>query len=620
MRDRTYGRATMRPALTLSASDREEQRYVPALDGLRALAVSAVVLYHLDSEWAPGGLLGVTVFFVLSGYLITDILHRQWTASSRINLGDFWIRRARRLLPALLAMLTGVALWLVVFAPSRLSALSGQWIAALLYYSNWYLLLHHVSYFAQFGPPSPFDHLWSLAVEEQFYLVWPLLFVFSLFFIKRRWMLVSLILVYALSSALWMAVLYQPGLDPSRVYYGTDTRAFSLLIGAAFALVWPLKGQAKATGSPARRIPPLLLDIGGSAAVIGLFLCFLLIGQYTPVLYRGGMVVVSLMAALLVVALVHPATHLAAVFAWKPLRWVGVRSYGIYLWHYPVIVLTSPTNTAGDVSIARDLVQVVVSVGLAALSWRYIEQPIRKGALGRAWRRLSVGLRRLSPRLPAMTVTVTMVCLILTGLLFAGSRVPSATASSAFPALGLSDTPVQKMIRSENTSPHQKIRVATSTVPGNEVTAIGDSIMIDAEPFLQHLLPGIIVNGVVGRQMYTLQSVLTQLRKEHELRSHLIIELGTNGPFQENVLVATLRSLKGVKGIVLVNTRVDRPWQTIVNQALRQTADQVPHTVLVNWYAASAGKSALFYPDGVHLNPTGAAYFAGLLVHAIEHP
>jgi peptidoglycan/LPS O-acetylase OafA/YrhL len=359
---------------------------MPGLDGLRALAVLAVIAYHEQFGWAPGGMLGVGVFFTLSGYLITDLLLGQWVASGRLNLGDFWLRRARRLLPALFVMLAVVTAWATVASPSRLAALRGAVAAAATYSSNWYYIATHSSYFARFAPPGPLDHLWSLAVEEQFYLVWPWLLLLGVCCLRSRrasavrWLALPT-LALAAGSAVLMLMLYHPGYDPTRVYEGSDTRACGLLVGAALAMVWPSRREA----GPARwaRIG---LDGAGIAglAVVGLMIWR--VGQYSSFTYQGGLVVLSVATAGVLAAAACPGSLVGAALGWRPLRWIGVRSYGIYLWHFPVIVLTTPANAPED--LPRAAVQVAASIGLAALSWRFVEEPIRHGALARVWQRL----------------------------------------------------------------------------------------------------------------------------------------------------------------------------------------------------------------------------------------
>jgi peptidoglycan/LPS O-acetylase OafA/YrhL/lysophospholipase L1-like esterase len=425
---------------TMPEPVRAGQRYMPGLDGLRALAVLAVIAFHEQLGWAPGGLLGVAVFFTLSGYLITDLLLGQWSAHGRLRLGDFWLRRARRLLPALFVMLAAVTAWVTIADRARLAGLRGAVAAAATYWSNWYLIAANQSYFARFAPPAPLDHLWSLAVEEQFYLIWPWLLLLGLCCLGTRraasvrWLALPT-LALAAASAAAMLLLYHPGLDPTRVYEGTDTRAFGLLIGAALAMVWPSRRQA----APARR-SRVLLDGAGFAGLAVIALMIWRVGQYAPFAYRGGLVVLSLAAAAVTAAAACPGSLVGLVLGWRPLRWLGVRSYGIYLWHYPVIVLTSPPNTGED--LPRAAVQVAASVLLAALSWRFVEEPVRHGAIGRLRVRLRPAEWRARPVRLAGVAAVTgasgvllVACAGLTGA-FPAPAAGTGTGSPAFLAAG----------------------------------------------------------------------------------------------------------------------------------------------------------------------------------------
>jgi peptidoglycan/LPS O-acetylase OafA/YrhL/lysophospholipase L1-like esterase len=373
---------------------RAGQRYMPGLDGLRAVAVLAVIAFHEQLGWAPGGLLGVGVFFTLSGYLITDLLLGQWAARGRIALADFWARRARRLLPALFVMVAVITAWVTLFDRARLSALRGADAAAATYSSNWYLIVKGQSYFARFAPPQPLDHLWSLAVEEQFYIVWPWLLLAGLVLVRKirrgrpggvAWLALPT-LALAAGSALAMLALYHPGLDPTRVYEGTDTRAAGLLIGAALAMTWP--SRRPAPGRAARAV----LDVAGFAGLAVIALMIWRTGQYSPFLYRGGLVLLSFASAAVIAAVAVPGAITGRVLGCRPLRWLGVRSYGIYLWHYPVIVLTTPANSTEN--LVRAAWQTAVTIVVAALSWRFIEEPIRRGALARVWKQVRASTAR----------------------------------------------------------------------------------------------------------------------------------------------------------------------------------------------------------------------------------
>jgi peptidoglycan/LPS O-acetylase OafA/YrhL len=364
------------------------------------------------------------VFFTLSGYLITDLLLGQRAARGSLRLGDFWLRRARRLLPALFLMLAVVVGWVTLLDRSLLPGLRGDVLAAVGYVSNWWNIVREASYFARFGPPPPLDHLWSLAVEEQFYLIWPWVLWLGLHFLPGRYTLAGLTLAGAALSAFAMALIYQPGVDPTRVYEGTDTRAFGLLIGAALAIVWPSR-ELRAEGIHHRG--RLLID---GAGVVGLLVIGILIwrtSEYSPFLYKGGIVLLSVATVLVLTALVHPASRLGVAVGWTPLRWLGVRSYGIYLWHYPIIVLTAP-GPQQSAGLYLEVLQVVATIVVAALSWRFFEEPIRRGAIGRIWAQIGSRLRRgrdaprgrYFPRRPFLTGMVSVLAVAVLALDCAG--------------------------------------------------------------------------------------------------------------------------------------------------------------------------------------------------------
>lgn len=459
---------------------------MPGLDGLRAVAVAAVVAYHLGVPWAPGGLLGVGIFFTLSGYLITDILLSNWESLGSLHLRAFWAARARRLLPALAVMLAVVTVWAAVAQPSQLGALRSDVAAASVYVSNWWLILQHVSYFARFGPPAPLGHLWSLAVEEQFYLIWPWLLWGGLIWERRRWARTSArapgplptmigdggplpvmksdapppmaaltaipaipaavattrraprqhwamavaTLLAATASAVEMGALYHPSFDPSRVYDGTDTRAFAILFGAALAMVWPSQGLRANLSPGARR----LLDGAGALGLVSIAMLIAFTSQYSSFVYPDGMVLLALATVLVVAAVAHPASRWGRLLGWRPLRWLGERSYGIYLWHYPVIMLTTPTVNGGFDPV-RATLQLAGTMGAAELSWRFIETPVRHGAIGRLWAELrsapgwwkSYGRRRWLV-LCSAPVSLVMALAALAGLL---PSVPQGALASA---------------------------------------------------------------------------------------------------------------------------------------------------------------------------------------------
>lgn len=612
---------------------------MPGLDGLRAISVIAVIVYHLNYKWAPGGFLGVGIFFVLSGYLITDQIITQWKRKRRLNLKDFWLRRARRLLPAMFVMLAFVAVWLLVFDPPRLKALQGDFISALLYINNWWLIFHDVSYFESFGPPSPIGHLWSLAIEEQFYLIWPLILVVGLRIVPKRFKLLLLTLTGAVVSVLAMALIFEPGNDPSRVYYGTDTRAFALLIGAALAVIYPSLKMSENISRGARNI----LDFIG---VIGLLIILLMIwrtDEYGDFLYYGGLMLLSILSAIVIVVLAHPASRLAKFMGCKPLRWLGVRSYSLYIWHYPVIVLTGSAVDTGEFKPYHLILQLGISFLLATLSWKYVEDPIRRGSLRELWGKL-----RFKPifRLFLLVIVGSPVLFFMFFNYHLDTQASfQTTIENAIH--DMNDNPTEEDNSQVEDHSRDIVKINTSIedveppeptdipklpepkdfieIPqtkelesGDGITAIGDSVILDVAPYLEKILPGIVVNGKVGRQMWDAQEVVDQLKSDGKLGSIVIIELGTNGAFNTKQLRNLLTSLEDAQQIVLVNTRVPKKWEGTVNSALTKVAPDFPNTTVVDWYSASMGKKEYFSDDGVHLTREGAEFYASLVAEAIE--
>ena len=396
--------------------------YMPGLDGLRAISVISVLLYHADMEWLPGGFLGVEVFFVISGYLITLLLTQEFGRSATISLRGFWTRRARRLLAALYTLLAVVSSIVLVFYREDADQLAGQVWAALTYVTNWFLIVTEQSYFALVERPPVFQHLWSLAIEEQFYLLWPLLLLGLLrLFRGRPKPIAAVVALGAVASLVWMAVLFQPAMDPSRAYYGTDTRASGLLLGAALALVW--KPTHRFAKDP--EVKTVALDLVGMAAVAVLIGSFAMMRETDTFLYRGGFAVVSLASCLAIMATVHSGTVLGQhVLARRVLIWIGVRSYSLYLWHWPIFVYTRSEIDQPLTPYPTLVVRLVLTVIAADLSYRYIEVPIRNGAFAR-WR------RRLARRHGARRRTGPIVFASAAGLLLLAVNTVSATGSSS---------------------------------------------------------------------------------------------------------------------------------------------------------------------------------------------
>lgn len=364
--------------------------YYPGLDGLRSLAVTLVILYHLGFAQFSGGLLGVGVFFTLSGFLITGVLVRRWERRDGAQLVGFWIARFRRLLPAVVLLLIVNMLLVILLDPKQLATRSMQALSALFYVANWHTIVAAQSYFNRFAKTGPFDHLWSLSVEEQFYLVWPLLLLGLMRLTGRRKRLVALLtLVLAAGSFVLLALLANPGFDNTRAYEGTDTRAGGLLVGAALALWWRPRAmpQRSQPGEPASRAyPGPVIDVVGFLGVAGIIALSVTTNEYSLSIYHWGLLALAVSTGAVIVAVCTPGSLASRFFGWTPLRWLGERSYGIYLWHLPVLVFTPETFLPSWPWLRMPL-QVGLSVGLAAASWRWVEDPIRRHGLRASFRK-----------------------------------------------------------------------------------------------------------------------------------------------------------------------------------------------------------------------------------------
>jgi len=613
---------------------------MPGLDGLRAIAVIGVMLYHLRFGWAEGGLLGVGVFFTLSGYLITDILLNQF-GEGGIGLKSFWLARARRLLPGLFLMLTIAMAWVTLIGPHQPGDFRTAALTAAGYFNNWWLIFHDVSYFARFAPPSPLNHLWSLSVEEQFYIFWPFLLMAGLRFVPElknatgtRPRLAIVTLVAALASGILMAVLYRPSLDPSRVYYGTDTRALELLAGAALAMVWPSRRLHARIAPGARRT----IEAAGVVGLAGIGVMFWRAGEFSPFLYRGGFALLALASTLAVASLAHPASRLGPIVGCRPMRWIGERSYGIYLWTLPTIVLTTPEDARGGDPL-RALFQVAAILAIAELSWRYVENPIRHGALGRLWAQWKAGRRRPER---------------LTGRAWAGVGVAGAVALAALAGLaGVGVSNETHAIGAETvakTVTAKKVKRAPLATSCEAVVHIGDSTseglvsseylpdpndLISAQyarvgATTQHLE----VSG--ARSIYENFEGLPNAREVAEawvnegFEGCWVLAMGTNeaanvaagSSFTYDDRIDSMMSTIGDEPVLWVNVKsleTTGPYaesnMEAWDEALLEACDRYPDMRVYDW--AGDVKDSWFIPDGIHFTSEGYAARGRMIANAL---
>ena len=605
---------------------------IPALDGIRALAVVGVLLYHAGISWMSGGYLGVDVFFVLSGFLVTQLLVGEHARSGTVGLRRFWTRRVRRLLPAQLTLLAVVTVVTAVFYRQDLYDLRGQVVAAVTASTNWYLLATGGSYFAALGRPPVLRHLWSLAIEMQFYVVWPLVFAAAMKVWRDRIeRLVIALLGTALASALLMAIVFNPHADASRAYYNSFCRLTGLLLGAALALLW--RPAALARGGVARRGPALDVVGGvGLALVVAFMVCAT---DSSARMYRGGFAVVSLAAALLVAAASHPHTVLASRrgLGHPALVAIGVRSYGIYLWHWPIYAVTRPGVDTPISSGPTLVLRLVLTFGINELSFRWVERPWHE-------RRVTIGTFLPSRRQfvawarPAQAVAVGTVLALLVG---AGSLATAPKSNNAIVASIKAGEDLIAAHRGTAAAPaHPGSKPVVTGASGSSVpaaptttaapvpigvvprvTAVGDSVMVGAAGGLyQRFGDKIYIDAKVSRQGNAAPPIIRALRSERGLGDVVLVHLGTNGPLKPAEIVNIVQAAAPTP-VVFLTVREDRPWEQAVNDTLAAVVPTLPGARLVDWHAVAAGRNDWFHSDSVHLTSAGIAAYADFVLRAL---
>ncbi|QIL46623.1 acyltransferase [Vagococcus coleopterorum] len=574
--------------------------YLPSIDGLRALAIIFVLIYHFKIPFFTGGFIGVDIFFVLSGYLITSKLLSEWRSHQKIDLKRFWVKRVRRLIPAVAVLLAVVLLVCFFLYPKVFEKSWLDGVASFFYVSNWWYIFNDVPYFQTFGIPSPFKHLWSLAIEEQFYLIWPIAFATLLKWLKKRQHVLKAVLVSGLLSIGLMWVLYNPE-SIDRVYYGTDTRLFTLAFGCSLAFIWPFYLLEDNFNTKEKRI----IDSVGVVSLLGLITLAFVLSEYKKVLYPGGFVLVGLLATLLLATIVHPSSRLGKVFSHPWLIWLGKRSYSIYLWHYPILVLTTPVKTIGTLYPLLMLLQLALIILAADMSYRFIELPfIRHGFRGTI-KLLKSNLKRI-----ALTILKYILpTLILSTSLFVYSDFLSK--GKFFFEKTKETTTVTETTETE-TKPAKKEDIT-------KVLALGDSVLLGAKEDLEEKVPGIVVDGVVGRQLVQASDLIKEKYSNYnDKESVVFIELGSNSTFEKSDLNALLKLLNKAH-VYIVNTRVPRDWEKEVNKMLEEASQSHSNVQLIDWYSVAKSHPEILGDDGIHLTDEGIPTYADLYVKELNH-
>lgn len=611
----------------------KKRRYITGLDGIRAIAVIMVLAYHLKLALFKSGFLGVTVFFVLSGYLITGILISEVEEEGTIDLKNFWLRRIRRLVPAVMSM--AVVIIFVSAVVNRIIFTKGckDFLASVLGFNNWWQIFNKVSYFEAAGVPSPFTHCWSLAIETQFYLIYPLILL-GIYKLaksrgegraKRGLLFAGVTLLLALISVILMIVLFNPQQDASRVYYGTDTRAFSLLFGALLAILWDYRMVP-------RRLSASVNMVLGSVSFAVLLVMTIAINGSSNFWYRGGQFVGTILTVLVIYTVLGRKTWLSRFLSNPVLKWIGDRSYSIYLWHYPIILLISKGIKA---SWWITLIEIVLSVVLAELSYRFIETPIRHGIIGeylnilrsrpKSWqeKKRQVQVARRSLKVMAGTFVLT-VSLILCMIFVPKKNALDTLQKREAKAKETGKMTEEQLAKQKANGSESGDTICTADLTDDEILEglnlllIGDSIAVDVTDDFYEMFPNSVSDTKIGRITSLGKQVLDSYIDEKKWEGEGVIFASlSNSPI--NGELEDIREKIG-KDMPLFLTTVRIPHDTFEeesNSKIKKFVEENNHTYLIDWYAASEGHDEYFDADDTHLLPAGAKAYAKCIKEAV---
>ena len=570
-------------------------RYIPAIDGLRAVAVIAVMLYHLGFDWIPGGFLGVDLFFVISGYVITRLLLDSIQRSGGLDLRAFYVARIRRLLPPLIFMIITTTIVVGFWAPDTMRRFLGDTPFALFGGMNWWLVFRETDYFEAIGRPPLLQHTWSLGVEAQFYLVWPLILLLVLRYFGKNKIPGAALLIAAFSGIALLVVSLQidaaSTTKVSHVYFGTDTHSIGLFLGAALAVSWIPQNLQETVSRKAQDF----IDVIGIVGFLGIIAAFLFIEESDPTLYKLAFPLAGVFGCAIITSIVHPASRFAPILSSKPFVWIGERSYAIYLWHWVIFQVTRPTVDLAGQAWALYSLRILIVFALADISLRYVELPIRRGVIqywikGRKYR-----TKKERNRQTSLLSTATVIVVIIAAVI---SVRAISIANDARVAL------------------EKSLAVDTSTAVPTEKDGLwvtGDSVILGIRSVLEENQPISLVNARIGRQAPELLEVLIQDQPQ-ALDSPVIFNLGNNNALSREQVEQIFEAVKGQPQIIVVNTAVPRPWRDGNNQIINEVAAKYPQADVIDWNAISNGRPEYFAPDGVHLVPAGVnAYVSAIL-------
>ena len=609
-----------------------KSKYLPSIDSLRALAVLAVIIYHVDVNYLPGGFLGVDLFFVLSGYLISSLIIKEYRKTGSLNLYNFYIRRARRLLPAVYFMITVGLVVMVLFNEVLLRKSHLDAIFGYIYSSNWWYIFHKLDYFDSFGAQSPFKHLWSLAIEEQFYMIFPLLFLLvnrkkkskdGTYKLNKNFLYVVLGLI--LVSLIAHILLFDIN-NISRIYFGTDTRAFSLLVGVVGAILYPME-RLHAKVTPQQN---MLYSVVSLVSIATLITVMIYTSEYNTLLYRGGFLLVAILGLIVIISSGKQHTLMSRLLSFKPVVFIGKISYSLYLWHFPVLVLTTPVSEIGNPNIIFVILRVILTFILATASYVFVETPIRKLGFKNY---INIIFKKLKKR-PRKSKKVYAGVVGLVSILFLmgifGKSVPfistafvkemEANKETQFVNNGNNkDNNQEKSSDSNKDNKDNKEDKKNSDKKYSSVIVMGDSLTVDIGEKFQELYPGAVIDGKIGRQLYVAVEEAKSYSKYNNENSAVIFQLGTNGPFTESQIEELVKEFDKAD-IYFVNIKVPRAWEKTVNTALKEIQEKHSNVKLIDWYSVANSTKDLFEPDRVHLNQAGIAEMVTLIEKNLKRP
>lgn len=610
-----------------------KSKYLPSIDSLRALAVLAVIIYHVDVNYLPGGFLGVDLFFVLSGYLISSLIIKEYKKTGSLNLYNFYIRRARRLLPAVYFMITVVLVVMVMFNGVLLKKSHLDAIFGYIYSSNWWYIFHKLDYFDSFGSQSPFKHLWSLAIEEQFYMIFPLLFLLinrkkkdkdGFYKLNRNFLYV--ILGVILVSLIAHIILFDIN-NISRIYFGTDTRAFSLLVGVVGAILYPMdKLNTKITPQE-----NLLYSVVSLISIAALITIMIYTSEYNTWLYRGGFLLVAILGIIIIISSGKQHTVMAKLLSFKPVVFIGKISYSLYLWHFPVLVLTTPVSEIGKPNIFFVVLRIILTFILAIISYALVETPIRKLGFKNYVSIIYKKIVKKSKKTKKIVASIATVVSILFVMGIFGKSVPYI--STAFVKEMDSNKESQYVNKGENNQDNKQNQENKDNKENKDkkddkqneekkyssVIVMGDSLTVDIGEKFQELYPGAVIDGKIGRQLYVAIEEAKNYAQYNSENSAIIFQLGTNGPFTESQ-IEDLVKVFDKADIYFVNIKVPRAWEKTVNTALKEAKEKHSNITIIDWYTVANSGKDLFEPDRVHLNQTGIKEMITLIEKNLKRP